>query len=185
MSPVPMHVSPSPDNLLHMLEIRALSIDDLSTARYVVGSAFVRGAREHYSAAEVEAFIDFVRSPRYADVLLGNRAYGAWIGSEMVGVAAWSIGEERSPTARILGVFVSPVFGGDGIGSRLVEYIEDEARAAGYRALEASATLNTAGFFERHGYLETRRGAWGLPSGRHIPIAFMRKIGTSRPDIMH
>lgn len=180
-----MYVSDNADSLLDMLEIRPLSVDDLSTARYVVGAAFARGAAEHYSGPQIEAFAEFVRSPHYSDVLLGNRAYGAFIGAEMVGVAAWSLGESKSPTARILAVFVHPLFGGDGIGSRLVEYLEDEARAAGYSAVEASVTLNAAPLFERLGYLETRRGAWGLPSGREMPIAFMRKIDARRPDIMH
>jgi GNAT superfamily N-acetyltransferase len=111
----------TPDSLLTMLEVRALSVDDLSTARYVVATAFTRGAKDHYSAAEVEAFEEFVRSPHYGDLLLGNRAYGAWVGSEMVGVAAWSTGEAGSPTARILAVFVHPLFGGNGIGTRLTE----------------------------------------------------------------
>jgi GNAT superfamily N-acetyltransferase len=180
-----MHTSVTADSLLDMLEVRALSVDDLSTARYVVGAAFARGAAEHYARPQIEAFAEFVRSPHYGDVLLGNRAYGAFIGAEMVGVAAWSIGEGRAPTARILAVFVHPLFGGDGIGSRLVEYLEDEARAAGYSAVEASVTLNAAALFERLGYLETRRGAWGLPSGREIPIAFMRKTGGRRADSVH
>jgi GNAT superfamily N-acetyltransferase len=180
-----MHVSAIPDNLLQMLEIRALSVDDLATARYIVGRAFARSAKDHYSAPDIEAYTEFVRSPHYADVLLGNRAYGAWVGSEMVGVAAWSVGEGKSPTARILAVFVHPLYGAEAIGTRLVEYLEDEARAAGYRALETSATLNAVSFFERLDYLETRRGSWGLPSGRELPIVFMRKTAGGRPDIMH
>jgi len=180
-----MYVAGAPDSLLQLLEIRPLGIDDLSTVRYVVSAAFQRTAKEHYSAAEVEAFADFVRSPHYSDLLLGNRAYGAWVGSEMVGVAAWCIGEPKSATARVLSLFVHPMFGANGIGTRLGEYLADEARAAGYRALEASVTLNAAAFFERLGYLETRRGVWGLPSGRELPIAFMRKVSGGRPDIVN
>jgi GNAT superfamily N-acetyltransferase len=176
----------TPDSLLTMLEVRALSVDDLSTARYVVATAFTRGAKDHYSAAEVEAFEEFVRSPHYGDLLLGNRAYGAWVGSEMVGVAAWSTGEAGSPTARILAVFVHPLFGGNGIGTRLTEYLEVAALTAGHRALEMSATLSTAGFFEERGFIETRRGTWGLSAGRQMPIAFMRKIGARGDlDSMH
>ena len=122
-------------------------------------------AQDHYAAADIDGFAEFVRSPHYGDLLLGNRAYGAWVGSEMVGVAAWSIGEARSPTARLLAVFVHPLFSGNGIGTRLTEFLEVEAAAAGYRALEMSATLNAAGFFEGLDYLETRRGLWGMPSG--------------------
>ena len=174
-----------PDSLLTLMEIRALSVDHLSTARYVVETAFTRGAKEHYSAADMGAFAEFVRSPHYTDVLLGNRAYGAWVGSEMVGVAAWSVGEAKSPTARIHAVFVHPLFSRNGLGTRLTEHIEVEAATAGYRALEISATLNAAGFFEQLGYLETARRGWGLPAGHVMPTALMRKVSGARPDIMH
>jgi ribosomal protein S18 acetylase RimI-like enzyme len=179
-----MHV-PAAESLVDMLEIRRLSVDDLSTARYVVGASFARGAAGHYSPPEIGAFAEFVRSPHYADILLGNHAYGAFVGSEMVGVAAWSVAEDQSPTARIVAVFVHPLFTGGGIGSRLVEHLENEVHTAGYRALEASVMLNAASLFERLGYLEVRRGVWGLPSGREMPIAFMRKIGRRRPDVVH
>ena len=74
--------------------------------------------------------------------------------------------KRRSPTARFVAVFVHPLFSGNGIGTRLTEYLEVEAAAAGYRALEMSATLNAASFFEQLGYLETRRGVAGVcPAG--------------------
>lgn len=179
-----MYATDAPDNLLQLLEIRPLGVDELSTTRYIVSMAFLRGAKGHYPDAEAEAFANFVRSPHYGDILLGNHAYGAWIGSEMVGVAAWSAGESKGPTARILAIFVHPLFAGQGLGTRLAEYLADEARGAGYRALEASVTLNAASYFERLGYREMRRGSWALPSGRQLPIVFMRKIADAR-DVMH
>jgi GNAT superfamily N-acetyltransferase len=93
----------------------------------------------------------------------------------MVGTAAWSPGEGLSPTARILAVFVRPLFTGVGIGRRLVDHIESEAGAAGYRAFELSATLNAVSFFEGLGYRVLRNGGLALPLGRDIPVAFMRK----------
>jgi putative acetyltransferase len=179
-----MHLSGAPDSLLQLLEIRPLSVDDLSTARYVATAAFTRSAKGSYSRDEIDAFATFVRSPHYADILLGNRAYAAWVGSEMVGIAAWSPSETKTPTARILAVFVNPLFAGQGIGSRLGEYLADEAAAAGFRALEASVTLNAEAFFERLGYAELRRAAWALPSGRDLSVSFMRKT-SPRADIMH
>ena len=129
------------------------------------GTAFARGAKDTIRPADIEAFAAFVRSPRYADLLLGNRAYAAWIGSEMVGIAAWSVGEAPSPTARILAVFVHPLFTGDGIGTRLDRVPRGRGRAAGYRALEVSATLNAVGFFEHLGYLERARRRLGAALG--------------------
>jgi GNAT superfamily N-acetyltransferase len=167
------------------MEIRALSVDDLSTARYVVGTAFARGAKDHYSHADLEAFTEFVRSPHYADVLLGNRTYGAWVGPDMVGIASWSVGEVPGPTARVVAVFVHPLFGRSGLGTRLTEHLEVEAAGDGYRALEISATLNATCFFERQGYLEVRRGNWALPSGPRMPIAFMRKVNGGHSNFIH
>lgn len=164
-----------PDNLAPMIELRPLTVDDLSVARYIHTAAFARAAQGHYSAADIEAFDQFVRSARYADLMLGNPAVAAWLGQDMVGTAAWSPGEAKSPTARIFGVFVRPMFTGEGIGRRVVGHVEEEARDAGYPALEAAATLNAAGFFEAIGYRVVRGGAWALPTGREIAVTFLRK----------
>jgi len=180
-----MRLSTSADSLLDMLEIRALSVDEMSTARYVVTNSFAKGASGHYSQPQIDAFIAFVRSPQYGDLLIGNRAYGAFIDGEMVGVGAWSITEMKSPTARLLAVFVLPLFSGNGIGTRLAEYLEEEARATGYRAQETSALLGARGFFEHLGYHVTGEAIWSLPSGRAIPVAMMRKAGDGRADVMH
>jgi GNAT superfamily N-acetyltransferase len=107
--------------------------------------------------------------------MLGNPAVAARLGPDMVATAAWSPGEAKSPTARIFGVFVRPMFGGEGIGRRIVGQVEEEARGAGYPALEAAATLNAAGFFEAIGYRFVRGGAWALPTGREIAVTFLRK----------
>lgn len=164
-----------PDSLASMIELRPLSVDDLSIARYIHAAAFARAAQGHYSAADIEAFGEFVRSPRYADLLLGNPAVGAWLGPDMVATAAWSPGEARSPTARIFGVFVRPMFTGEGIGRRVVGHVEEEAREAGYPAIEAAATLNAAPFFEAIGFRFVRKGTWALPTGREIAVTFLRK----------
>ena len=103
-----MDVPTTAENLVDMLEIRRLSVDDLSTARYVVGAAFARGAAGHYSPPEIGAFAEFVRSPHYADILLGNHAYGAFVGSEMVGIAAWSVGEDKKPCNLLIQARISP-----------------------------------------------------------------------------
>jgi N-acetylglutamate synthase-like GNAT family acetyltransferase len=158
-----------------MTTLRRLSVDELSTARYIHTASFTGSAPEHYSSADIEAFNAFVRSPRYADLLLGNNAVAAWIDTEMVGTAAWSPGEGRSPTARIVMVAVRPLFTGEGIGRLLVDHIEAEAREAGFQALEVSATLNSVGFFEGLGFRVVRGGEWALPLGHEIPVAFMRK----------
>jgi GNAT superfamily N-acetyltransferase len=170
-----MHTASVPNPRNKMIELRPLSVDDLSGARYIHTASFSGAASEYYEPPEIDAFVKFVRSPLYADLLLGNSSIAAWLGREMVGTAAWSTGDGRSPTARILAVFVRPLFTGEGIGGRLVEHIEEEARAAGFHAFELSATLNSVAFFEGMGYRALRDGGWAMPSGQEIPVTFMRK----------
>jgi GNAT superfamily N-acetyltransferase len=180
-----MYAPSTLDTLAQMMKLRPMTVDDLSTARYIHAASFAGAAQDHYSPADIDAFTAFVRSPRYADLLLGNRAVAAWIGAEMVGTAAWSPGEPPSPTARILAVFVRPLFTGEGIGRQLVGHIEDEARAAGFQALELSATLNAVGFFQELGYLVVREGVWALPMGHEIAVAFMRKTSFAGVQAAH
>ncbi len=160
-----------------MVEVRYLSIDDFAAVRYVHTAAVATMSPSRYAPADIKAFSEFVRSSRYADLLLGNPSYAAWIDNELIGTAAWSPpGEAPSPTARILGVFVHPLFAGAGVGRLLVERVESEALAAGYRALNLSATLNAEVFFDALGYRVTGQGGWALPSGHEIPVVLMRKL---------
>jgi GNAT superfamily N-acetyltransferase len=163
-----------------MTMLRPLSVDDLSAARYIHASAFSGTAADHYAPADIEAFVAFVRSPHYGDLLLGNHAIAAWIESEMVGTAAWSPGEGMSPTARLLALSVRPLFTGEGIGRQLLEHVESEVEAAGFRALEVAATFNTVSFFDGLGFRLVREDGWRLPLGYEIPVAIMRKaeLGT-------
>jgi GNAT superfamily N-acetyltransferase len=158
-----------------MLSLRPLTVDDLSAARYIHTASFAAAAAEFYAPEDIEAFVAFVRSPRYADLLLGNQAVAAWIAEDMVGLGAWSPGEGISATARVLALCVRPMFTGDGIGRHILAHVEQEARAARLHAIEVAATLNSVGFFDSLGFRVVRNGDWGLPKGHEIAVAYMRK----------
>ncbi|WP_068459139.1 GNAT family N-acetyltransferase [Hyphomicrobium sulfonivorans] len=180
-----MHPSAPAAQLVDMLEIRPLSVDCLATARYVIASAIKRHAAAAYTQAQLHALMDFVQSPHYSDLLYAGRSYGAFIGAEMVAVAAWSASAAPSPTARLIGVFVQPLFGASGIGARLLARIEEEARAAGFRALDIGALPGAVGFLEASGYQQIGPRPLGLPSGQQIPVVEMRKLGLARHTVMH
>lgn len=164
-----------PNTLARMTELRPLMIDDLSTVRYIHTAAFCAAAQGHYSQREITSFTDYLRSPRYGELLLGNPALVAWLGADMVGTAVWCPTPPPGLTARILAVYVRPLFTGEGIGRKLIERMERDAEAAGFRAIEVSATRNAIGFFEDIGYRHVRDGSWALPSGSEIGVGFMRK----------
>jgi N-acetylglutamate synthase-like GNAT family acetyltransferase len=157
------------------MTLQPLTVDDMAAARYIHASAFAKSAEAFYAPEDIAAVEAFVRSPLYADLLLGNHATAGFIDGEMVGTAVWSPGPVRSPTARILALNVRPLFMGEGIGRELLDQIDSQSRAAGFSALEVAATLNSAGFFESSGFRLVRKGGWALPLGYELQVAYMRK----------
>jgi GNAT superfamily N-acetyltransferase len=180
-----MQAPRQPQPLAQMLTLRPMTVDDLSTARYIHAAAFTRAAAEYYAPEDIAALVAFVRSPLYADLLLGNHAIAAWMGPEMVGTGAWSPGEERSPTARLVALSVRPLFTGEGIGRQMLEHLEGHVRDAGFRALEVAATLNTIGFFDSQGFRLVRHGPLALPLGHPFSVAYMRKSDFAGVQSMH
>lgn len=180
-----MHSSASPAQLVDMLEIRPLSVDCLATARYVITASLKHAAAASYTRAQLDALLAFVQSPHYSDLLYAGHSHGAFIGAEMVAVGAWSPPPSAGPTARLIGVFVQPLFGGCGIGAQLMAHIAEEARAAGFRALDVRALPGSVRFLETAGYQQIGPRPLGLPSGQQIPVIEMRKLGLHGSTVMH
>ena len=156
----------APDNLLHILEIRALSVDDLSTARYVVGTAFARGQRSitrlpRSTPSPSSCAARTMATCCSATVPTARGSARRWwvlpLGASAKRRARRHASSPCSCTRCSAATASAP---GSPNTSRT------RRARAGYRALETSATINSASFFERLDYLEVRRGAWGLPSGR-------------------
>jgi N-acetylglutamate synthase-like GNAT family acetyltransferase len=77
--------------------------------------------------------------------------------------------------ARIRAFFVHPAFARRGLGSRILEACEREAREAGFRRLELGATLTGIPLYERHGFRRIETVQVPLPNGASISIVRMEK----------
>ncbi len=158
-------------------ELRPIEIDDLSSVRYVHTTAFRMLASQTYNPDEIEALVEQIRSPAYADQILGTEAVGAWFGDELVGTAGWSHANDTGHIARISDVFVQPLFCGLGIGSLLVKDAEERAARAGFTEVSVRVTQNAIPFFKRLDYLVSSYGVRGTLAGIDLQVAFMRKSG--------
>jgi GNAT superfamily N-acetyltransferase len=165
------------------LEIRPVSVDELSPVRYVHATSLRGQGSGCYTAEELDAFEAMVRSVRYTEIILKDTLIGGWIGQELVGTAAWGVVDDSGRTARIDSVFVRPFFTGMGIGQRLVGTAETLASRAGYRSFSVRATLNAVAFFEQLGYAVTSHGTRPLSPEIALAVAFMRKdLGAGPPS---
>ncbi len=74
--------------------------------------------------------------------------------------------------ARIRAFFVHPAAARQGLGRRLLEHCENEARRAGFSRCELMATLPGVPFYRRAGYRELKRVSYPLRGAD--PVEFVR-----------
>ena len=160
------------------VEFRPLAPDDMSDIRYIHASAFRHAANSFLSRQEIQSFVDHVYSPEYGDKLAGENLCVGWLDNKLIGTAGWTPVCDNADTARIRSVFVHPMFGGMGIGRRLVSESERRASSAGFSEFTLRATVNSVGFFERLGYVIRSHGVRAVNREQDLPVRFMRKQGT-------
>jgi putative acetyltransferase len=155
--------------------IRLVSVDEHSHVRNLHARSMASQSAESLTDAEAAAFVAFVRSPGYSDLLRGEGLYGAFIDGQLIGTASWHVNADDGHAARISSVFVDPMFMRLGIGARLLAEVEARAFQSGFNQLGISATINAVPFFERAGYQIASRGVKTLGPDCALPVAFLRK----------
>lgn len=173
------------DGLLQSIDVGVAAIDEMSSVRHLHALSARRLAAGMLSEAETAAFAEHIYSEQYsarlADVVLGHRLHAARLMGELVATAGWLPANDAGSTARLMGVFVSPLYARRGLARRLVLEAEAQARQAGFRSFTIRAPLGAAGFFERLEYGVASHGVWPLSRDTALPVAFLRKTDATVP----
>ena len=162
--------------LAKAITIRVVGLDEYSHVRNLHARAMSSESADYLTEAEIAAFIAFVRSPAYSDLLRGENLYGAFIDGQLIGTASWHVNGDDGQVARVSSVFVDPMFMRLGIGGQLLTEVEARAFQSGFNQLGISATINAVPFFERAGYQIASRGVKTLGPDCALPVAFLRKV---------
>ena len=167
-------------NFAAAVELRPVTIDTMSAVRHLQATSAKRLAAGYLSDAEISAFTDYiygqVYSARMADVCTAGRLFGAWLDETIIATGGWVIANDDQSIARLVGVFVSPLYVGIGLGRVMVEAVEAQATQAGYSAFTVRVPVGAAGFFTRLGYEPASYGVWPLTRDIALPVAFMRAV---------
>lgn len=83
--------------------------------------------------------------------------------------------DPEAEPARIRAFFVAPAMARRGLGRQLMTACIDEARAAGFRALELVSTLPGEPLYLASGFTVTERFDLDLPGGVRVPVSRMRR----------
>lgn len=168
---------------LKAVTFRPVTLDDLSSIRYVHMTAFRILGAEYHSADEIQAYVDDMVHMEYFEEILQYDIYCAQVEDEIVGTGGWCPTDDSGSTARIRKVFVRPLFTNVGIGSMLVQLAEQRAIQAGYENFSVRANINAVSFYESLDFEISSYGVMPTRSGIDLPVAFMRKrIGDSHSN---
>lgn len=127
--------------------VRPANQSDVDAIFRVHGDSIRALCRERYEPGEIEAWIAF-RPPE---------AYRAAFASRSLFVAEWQgqivgFGQLDPKRGEIEACYVAPEAIGSGIGTALLERMEEEARRGGHPIVRLNATLNAEPFYARMGY---------------------------------
>ncbi len=150
------------------MEIRRYRKED--DIRTLIGRAVENVEPEHYSEEQqehleeviLEMNLEFSEKDRY-------EYFVAEMNEDIRGVAGF-----QRESGKVAGIFVDSEYANSGIGSRLMEKIEQKAREEGLKEMEALASLEAVDFYRKNGYNIIEEGKQDI-EGEKIGIKVMKK----------
>ena len=169
---------------------RRASLDDVPAIEWLIGIATRELSRGDYSEDQIEAALGTALGVD-SQLARDGTYFVAEAGASLVACGGWSSRKtlfgsdnaDRQPqsldptrdSARIRAFFVHPDWARQGMGRRLLELCEDEARANGFRSAELMATLPGERLYRRCGHVAERAIQHPLPGGTVIEFVPMSK----------
>jgi GNAT superfamily N-acetyltransferase len=172
--------------------LRRAAVEDVAGLQALI-EASVRGLGSvEYSGAEIEGALghalgldtQLIEDGTYFVAETGDGLMvgcGGWswreklCGSDGLNAASSCGGSEATGAAKIRAIFVHPGWARRGLGSLILEHVEGEARATGFRRLEMGSTLTGVALYLLRGYRETERMGIALPNGEMLGVVRMVK----------
>lgn len=100
-------------------------------------------------------------------------------GADCAAVREPELLDPATEAAKVRAIFVHPDFARQGLGSLILETVEDAARAAGFRRFEMGSTLTGVPLYRLKGYVEIERITVPLGNGEVLPV--VRMVKNSEP----
>jgi GNAT superfamily N-acetyltransferase len=169
--------------------IRKATPDDRPAIADLIDESARGLSRDDYTDRQIESAIETGVFGVDTDLIVDGTYFVAEINGRLIGCGGWSRrntlfggdrfaereAEELDPRcepARIRAFFVHPEWSRRGIGKRILERCESDARADGFRSLELMATLPGLKLYQALGYVVGERVLHRMDDG--VPIELVR-----------
>jgi GNAT superfamily N-acetyltransferase len=128
--------------------IRQARIDDVDKVYSLIHDSVSELCKQHYSQERIDSFIDN---------LPGKVLYYKWLTDKIMivcceGDTIVGFGQFDPTAVFIDAIFVDPDHVGEGIGTKLMNYLEDVARQLKKPEIGINASVNAIQFYEKCGY---------------------------------
>jgi len=165
------------------IALRLARSTDAARLLDVQRAAIRAGAATHYEPAVIADWAPLAA----ASEQVASQARRIAGGEELVVVATDRAGTIHGFASAAPGegelraLYVAPALARQGIGSRLLERLEELVASAGVRDLHVDASLNAEAFYRAQGYTSEALERHRLRSGRTMACVSMRKRLTGKP----
>lgn len=127
------------------MKIRRYNFED-AEAHAEVHRQSVRGiASEHYRDEIIEAWAS--KEPEDSPLDEEKVRFVAEEDGEIVGFSDYN-----KETNELSGLYIKPEYTGEGIGKKLLDKVEEDARKNGLEQLWCKSTITAKDFYQKHGY---------------------------------
>ncbi len=127
-------------------------------------------AKNAYSEEELRAWYGRLTPDSYTEVIGSRVMLLAEARGEVIGFCQLDLG-----TGEVEATLVDPRYANTGVGSRLLEAVEEIAHNHGLRTLHLASSLNAEPFYSKHGFEVRKRSTFPFAKDRQIKCMMMTK----------
>lgn len=154
------------------MEIRHAEETDIVALVDLFRSSVIVQGKEHYSAEQVVAWANTATEESFDRLILRTTTFVALDGTTPLGFCGYA------PDGHITSLYVRPESAGKGVGSALLEYVLEDARAHGIKAFRTEASHMAIPIFGKFGFTHAGKEDYMLGN-----VHFSRNLMTLQDEI--
>ena len=176
---------------MSLKNLRKATLEDIQALEALIVASARELGKDYYTCEQIEAALQGTFGVD-SELIRDGTYWVAECEGQIVGCGGWSFRktmfggdsyaereserlDPKTDSARIRAFFVDPRFARQGIGSKILQVCEDEARANGFHRAILTATLPGHPFYLRHGYIGETRTSYEHPGGVVLQAITMSK----------
>ncbi len=141
------------------ITIRNARKQDAKKISFLRRDTLKRISSQEYSSEIFDYLLDWASLKRTLEDMKNRKIFCAWKGNKLIGTADLEVGRKR-----IGGFFVKADLIGKGIGSKLLEFVEEYAMKKGIKKLNLNPSPYAFNFYKKRGYKVIGEKNWEIKS---------------------